>query len=77
MTATDKRRRRSNALLLIGAAAAFIGVAGALSNVGLIILALAPLPITAAAVLLPSRWRLFAALVVWGCWCVGLYLVLA
>ncbi|MCY4620124.1 MAG: hypothetical protein OXD50_16460 [Chloroflexi bacterium] len=77
VTATDRRRRQSNALLLIGAAAAFIGLASALSSVGLIILALAPLPITAAAVLLPSRWRLIAALVVWGCWCVGLYLVLA
>ena len=77
MTATDRRRRQSNALLLIGAAAALIGVAGALSSVGLIILALAPLPFTAAAVLLPSRWRLIAALVFWGSWCVGLYLVLA
>jgi len=76
VTKTDRRRRQSNALLIAGAAAAFLGFASALSSVGLIILALVPLPITAAAVLLRSRWRIAAALCVWGCWFFGLWHVL-
>jgi len=76
MATANPRRRWSNALLLVGAAAAFLGFAGALSVVGLIILALTPLPITAAAVLVRPRWRVGAALSVWGCWFFGLWQVL-
>lgn len=77
VTKTDRRRRQSNALLIVGAAAAFLGLASALSGVGLIILVLVPLPITAAAVLVRSCWRVTAALCVWGCWCFGLWHVLS
>ena len=77
MTKTDRRRRQSNALLIIGAAATFLGLASALSSVGLIILVLVPLPVTAAAVLARSRWRVAAALCVWGCWFFGLWHVLS
>ncbi|MCY3922512.1 MAG: hypothetical protein OXG27_08960 [Chloroflexi bacterium] len=76
MTKTDRRRPWSNALLIVGAAAAFLGLASALSGVGLIILVLVPLPVTAAAVLVRSRWRVAAALCVWGCWFFGLWHVL-
>ncbi len=73
MRTADRRRRQSNALLLVGAAAALIGVASALSVLGLIILALLPLPFSGAAILLPAHWGVTAALFVWGCWCFGLY----
>ena len=77
MRTTDRRRRQSNALLLVAAAASFVGLAAAVSGLGLIILAFVPLPITGAAALMPSRWRMAAALLVWGCWCFVLYLVLS
>lgn len=77
MRTADRRRRQANALLLVGAAAAFVGLGAAVSGIGLVILALVPLPFTGAAALTPSRWRVAAAMAVWGCWCVGLYHVLA
>jgi len=77
VTKTDRRRRWSNALLIVAAVTAFLGLASALSAVGLIILALVPLPITAAAALVRSRGRVTAALCVWGCWCFGLWHVLS
>lgn len=73
MRTADRRRRRSNTLLLVGAVAAFVGLGASVSGLGPIILALVPLPITGAAVLMPSRWRTAAALVVWSCWGFGLY----
>ena len=77
MRTTDRRRRQSNALLLVAAAASFVGLGAAVSGLGLIILAFVPLPATGAAALMPSRWRMATAMVVWGCWCFGLYLVLS
>ena len=77
MRTTDRRRRQANALIVVAAAASFVGLGAAVSGLGLFILALVPLPITGAAALMPSRWRMAAALVVWGCWCFGLYLVLS
>ena len=73
---TERRRRQSNALLIVGAVAAFLGLASALSGVGLIILVLVPLPISAVALLVRSLWRIAAALCVWGCWFFGLWHVL-
>ena len=77
MRTTDRRRRQSNALLLVGAAAAFVGFGAAVSGLGLITLAVVPLPFSGAAALMPTRWRMAAALVVWGCWCFGLYHLLS
>ena len=77
MRTTDRRRRQSNTLLLVGAAASFVGLGAAVSGLRLIILALVPLPLTGAAALMPSRWRMAAASVAWGCWCFGLYHVLS
>ena len=44
MPVAERRRRQSNALLAIGAAVAFVGLASTLSWIGLVILSLAPLP---------------------------------
>ena len=77
MPVAERRRRQSNALLAIGAAVAFVGLASMLSWIGLVILSLVPLPISGAALLSPSRWRVIATLAVWGCWFFGLYYVLA
>lgn len=77
MRTADRRRRQSNALLLVGAPASFVGLGAAVSGLGPIILAVVPLPVTGAAALMPARWRWAAALVVWGCWCFGLYHVLS
>lgn len=46
MQTTDRPRRQSNALLLVGAAASFVGLGAAVSGLGLIILAVVPLPLT-------------------------------
>jgi len=77
MATPDPRRRWSNALLLVGVAAAFVGLLSAISVIGLVILSLVPLPFSAAAALVRTRWRLVAALFVWGCWFFGLYHVLS
>ena len=61
---TDRPRRLSNVLLGIGAAATFVGIAAAMSWVGLLILVLVPLPFTGGAVIVRSRWREGAALFV-------------
>ena len=77
MTTTDLRKRQSRALLLFGAALVFVGVLAAVSVIGLVMLALAPLPISVAAALAPARGRVIAALCVWACWALGLCYVLS
>lgn len=71
-----KRRRWSNALLAIGSAATFIGLASAMGGIGLTILAFVQLPFTGAVILVRSRRRIAAALDVWGFWFYALYHVL-
>ena len=77
MAMTRLRTRQSRALLLFGAALVRVGLLAAVSVTGLVVLALAPPPISAAALLVPSRWRVVAALSVWACWSLGLYYVLS
>lgn len=73
MPKAGRRRRWSNALVLVGVAAAFVGFLAAFSVIGFIILALVPLAVSGAAVLLPSRGRVLAALLLWGCWFFSLW----
>ncbi|MCY3733351.1 MAG: hypothetical protein OXG42_03645 [Chloroflexi bacterium] len=77
MATTELRKRQSRALLLFGAALVLIGLFAAVSVTGLVVLALAPLPSSAAALLAPSRWCVAAALCAWACWSLGLYYVLS
>lgn len=76
MRMADRQRRQSSALRPVGAATAPIGLATALSGLGLTSLALLPLQFSGAAILLPSRRRVTAALCVWSCWCFGRHHVL-
>ena len=73
---TKRRRRWSNALLVLGSAATIVGLATAFGGIGLGILVFVPVPFTAAAVVARSRWGVAAALFVWGCWFFALYHVL-
>lgn len=77
MATTELRKRQSRALLLFGAALVLVGLLAAVSVTGLVILALAPLPISAAALLAPSRWCVAAALCVGTCWSLGLHYFLS
>lgn len=76
MPIADRRRRYSNALLLVGVSTAFAGMPTGFGGIGPAVLVLLPLPFTGATVLLPSRGRVAAALGVWGCWFFGLWHVL-
>ncbi len=76
MPPSDRRRRWSNVLLWVGYIATFLGVVGAASGVGFVILFFVPLLFTGAALLVGSWWRVAIALFVWGWWFFGLYSVL-
>lgn len=76
MPATTRRQRTSNVLLALGFVAVGFGLLTAFSGFGLVFLVFAPLLFTVAAALSRSRWRVAAALIVWGCWFFGLYHVL-
>ncbi|MDE2968454.1 MAG: hypothetical protein OXS30_13330 [Chloroflexota bacterium] len=73
MPEADRRRRWSNALVLVGVAAALVGFLAAFSVIGFVILVLVPLAISGAAVLVPSRGRVVAALLLWAYWFFSLW----
>ena len=75
MPVPDRQRLLSNALLGVGIVATFAGLATAIGGVGLTILFFVPLPFTGASLLVRSRWRVAAALFVWGCWFFAAYLI--
>ena len=76
MLPSKRPRLHSNVLLGVGVALVAFGYLASFSMIGLTSLALVPVPVTGAAMLVRSRWRVGTALLVWGCWFFGLYDVL-
>jgi|GEM_PF-2543670 len=73
MFPSDRPQLHSNVLLGVGIALVAFGYLASFSMIGLTSVALVPVPVTGAAILVRSRWRVGSALFVWGCWFFGLY----
>jgi hypothetical protein len=63
--------------MFMGWSLALVGLAAAISSLGLVLLLLCPWPVIAGACLARSRARIVQAVVIMACWLAGLGFVLA